>query len=94
MRVTASYRQYAMQLRDYVAIHANPDLLPKNEAQETAKREQALHGRPPSEGQREAQDDMATFAAMIGNLKAIETLVRALAKKLGVSLIEPGPGRE
>src|SRR5437667_8235488 len=33
LQVIAAYRDDSIQLRDIAAIHANPDLLPKNEAQ-------------------------------------------------------------
>ncbi len=41
----------------------------------------------------DAHEDVATSAAEISNLASIETLVRALAHKLNISLIQPHSGR-
>jgi hypothetical protein len=74
-----------------LAIHANPELAPRNAAQKMACRTHLRFGRPTEDTQREAQEDMATSVVEIGNLKSIERLLRTLARHLGVNvrLIEP-----
>ncbi len=52
LQVIAAYREDSRQLRDIAAMHANPDLLPKNDNQEVARRAHTVHGRPPPEEQR------------------------------------------
>jgi hypothetical protein len=98
LQVTDAYRQDSTRSRDIYVMHANPDLRPRNAYQRQAHRAHVIHGRPSSDAQREAQEDMATSVVEIGNLNAIEKLLRALAShpEVKVKLIEPGriTGRE
>jgi hypothetical protein len=92
LEVIAAYREDSTRSRDMYAMHANPDRIPGNEEQEMACRTHEIYGRPDSDAQREAQEDMATSAVEIGNLKSLERLLRTLAAhpKVNVKLIEPG----
>ena len=56
-------------------MHANPAMRPRNEHQREARRGHLIHGRPPEDAQREAQEDMANAAIEINNLKLIERLL-------------------
>jgi len=96
LEVIAAYRQDSTQSRDRYAMHANPDLRPRNEAQAEARQVHLRFGRPDSDSQREAADEMETSAVEIGNLNAIEKLLRTLADhpKVNVKLIERGRGRK
>ena len=91
----AAYEADSAESRDILAMHANPDMRPRNEYQREARRGHLIHGRPPEDAQREAQEDMASAAVEIGNLKRIEKLLRTLARHpdVNVKLIEPWRGR-
>lgn len=76
-----SYRRESAAFRDMVARDANampPELVP------------FVYGQAAADLPRKDFDSMESFMVELGNLKTIEKLVRALASKLDISLIEPG----
>jgi hypothetical protein len=95
LQVLAAYEADSAESRDILAMHATPDMRPRNEYQQQARRGHLIHGRPPEDAQREAQEDMANAAIEINNLKLIERLLRALAAHpdVNVKLIQPRRGR-
>ena len=92
LEVLAAYRQDSMRVRDRAAVHANPDVRPRNAAQAEARRAHGIFGRPTEDAQRDAHHDMTGAAIEIGNLKLIEKLLCTLAMhpEVNVRLIEPG----
>jgi hypothetical protein len=80
LEITAAYKADSARWRDMLAARASSGL---------------PHCPTTDDGRRAAQDEMASFAVEIGNLSAIEKLLRALAAHPGVQvkLIEPGRGR-
>jgi hypothetical protein len=96
LEVLDAYREASTRSRNILAMHANPDMRPKNEHQNEARRGHRIHGSPTDDAQREAQEDMATSVVEIGNLNAIQKLLHALARHpdVNVKLIDPGPVRQ
>jgi hypothetical protein len=89
LQVIDAYRKEWIRNRDMEETRANPDRVSRRTTQETAQWFNRLM--PPTEEQeRDAQDSVGVCAATIGNLNAIEKVMRALARKLSITLIEPG----
>lgn len=88
LRVIAQYRQERAFTRDFQEVLSNPDLAPKDEVLRASRAWFA----PPADDERARRsllEGMEESMIEIANLNQIEKLMRALAPKLAVSLIEP-----
>ena len=90
LQLVDAYRRESTAFRDMAEIEANPDMPPKNRVQQSAKRKHVPEGPHAEKLERAAQEQMARNAVEISNLKSIDKLIRALAQKLRIALIEPG----
>lgn len=74
--VTDAYKKEAVEFRQDAIIEANEAFVDPE-------------GKPPLSFQRKDAENIEAFTVEIINLQAIDRLMRALAHKLGVSLVEP-----